>query len=117
MYGSSVFGYLDFSAAQKFATTVMDPETVRRQLLGTKHPADLIEHLMHAKEISLIDLQDWCEADQETSRTLLSFLVRKHALYRDGRVYVKTSEFITLLKAIKAKGVPTKAVVGAKDEY
>lgn len=117
MYGSNVFGYKDFSAAQIFASTVMDPDTVRRQILGTKHPKDLVEHLLHAQEVSLVDLQDWCEVGGEDARSLLSFLVRKHALYRVKRWYVKTSEFITLLKTMKDKGLPNRGEADANDEY
>lgn len=117
MYSSDVFGYKDFSAAQAFASTVMDPKTVERQILGTRHPKDLVEHLLHAQDINLVDLQDWCEFDGEDARSLLSFLVRKHALYRVKRWYVKTSEFILLLKEMKAKGLPNKGQADANDEY
>lgn len=117
MYGSNVFGYKDFSAAQAFASTVIDPKVVRRRLLGTKHPKDLVEHLMHAKEINLVDLQDWCECESDDARALLSFLVRKHAVYRVQRWYVKTSEFIVLLKQMKDAGLPMKGQSDADEEY
>jgi len=117
MYGSSVFGYKDFSAAQKFADSIIDGAVVRRNLLATKHPKDLVDHLLHADEVTLIDLQDWCEVDGEIARGLLSMLVRKHALYRVKRWYVKTPEFITLLKDMKMGKIPATGVANADDEY
>lgn len=105
IYSSSVMGYHDFSNAQMFADTVIDPQVVRRKLEACNHAADLVQNLLHQEEIELVDLQDWCDFDRDDAQTLLSFLVRKHAIFRRKRSYYKTSQFITLLKAIADSGV------------
>jgi hypothetical protein len=46
----------------------------------------------------------------------LSVLVRKNAIYRDGRFYAKTPTFISLLKHLQAKGdLPENNI--AKDKF
>jgi len=117
MYSSNIFGYEDFSKAQIFANKLIDPEIVTKQIKSTKYPRDLVEHLLHSDEITLIDLADWCDLEKSDAQTILSFLVRKHALYRVKRWYVKTGEFISLLKKIKADGVPETGAAGKDDTF
>jgi hypothetical protein len=106
LYSDPVFGYEDFSRAQEYAQNVIDPTMVEQHIRESKYPKDFVEHLLHNTEITLVDIQDWCELDRDNAQKILSFLVRKHALYRDKKVYVKTSTFITLLKRMKAAGLP-----------
>ena len=111
LYSAPVFGYLDFSKAQDYQHKVIDPDTVKAQIRASKYPRDFVEHLLHADRISLDDIGDWCELDQPESRKIISFLVRKHALFRKDRsTYVKTSEFIVLLKALKDEGLEESSV-------
>jgi hypothetical protein len=116
-YSTPVFGYDDFSKAQVFANRLLNADLVKRQLKNTKYPKDLVEHLLHSDEITLIDLCDWCEIDRDIGQQLLSFLVRKHALYRTRRWYVKTSQFIQHLKAMQAEGLENKATPLDKEEF
>lgn len=109
MYSEPIFGYADYSRAQEFATTVLDRDVIERNLKATKYPKDLVEHLLHAREIVTTDIADWCEVDTDEARKLLSLLVRKHALYRRRRWYEKTSEFIELLKTMRHKGLRNEA--------
>lgn len=104
LYGDPVFGYLDFSSAQVHANSVVDADLVTKQILATKHPSDFVDQLLYTDEISLNDIGDWCETDRDQSQKILSMLVRKHAVYRVKRWYVKTSEFIQLLKKVKEAG-------------
>ena len=103
-YSLPEFGYADYSKAQIFSNSILDPKEVKTRLLSTKYPRDLITQLIHTDEISLTDIQDWCEIERDIATSLLSMLVRKHALYRVKRWYVKTSEFIKLLKEIRDSG-------------
>jgi hypothetical protein len=83
--------------------------------LGTKYPKDFVEHLINNTEITAVDIQDWCELpDRDSAQILLSLLVRKHAVYRVKRWYIKTSGFIALLKDMK-KGVISRVMVNAGD--
>lgn len=116
-YSKPAFGYADFSKAQKFSNCVIDPEEIKNRLLSTKFPVDLITQLIHTDEININDICDWCEIDMELAQRLLSFLVRKHALYRIKRWYIKTSEFISLLKTIQDSGEAKKFNTPQKDEF
>lgn len=117
VYSDAVFGYRDFSLAQVHANSVHDPHIVRRNVLGTKHPKDFIENLLYNDEITLNDISDWCEVDRDDATKLLSLLVRKHALYRVKREYVKTADFIKLLKEIKTEAPTTALTDSSVDKF
>jgi hypothetical protein len=112
IYSDPTFGYADFSMAQTYAQKVLDPQIVARHIRGLKFPADFVDNILHQTEITLSDIQDWTEADRDGAQKVLSFLVRKHAIYRDGRFYTKTSSFIALLKQMRADGLPKTAEHG-----
>jgi hypothetical protein len=116
-YSKPEFGYFDFSKAQVFTTRVINPDEIKTQLFSTKYPQDFINQLIHTEEINLADICDWCEIERDMAQKLLSFLVRKHALYRIKRWYVKTSEFISLLKQIKESGEIEKFRLQEKNEF
>ena len=116
-YSKPEFGYADFSRAQTFANSILDPGEIKVRVLSTKFPRDLITQLIHTDEISLVDIQDWCGIERDTAQLLLSFFVRKHALYRRKRWYVKTSEFIQLLKQIRDSGEIEKFDLQKQNEF
>jgi hypothetical protein len=105
LYSDPAFGYRDFSLAQEQQDKIVDAGIVKRQLLGTRYPADLVRQLLRRDEIASVDVEDWCEVDQETARKLVALLVRKHCLSRRKRHYVKSGEFIKLLKAMEVEGI------------
>jgi hypothetical protein len=117
LYESKIFGYLDFSNAQSHSQNVLDPQQIEKRIKGTKYPKDFVDHLLFAREISLDDLCDWCELDQETARPLLSFFVRKHALRRSRRDYYKTSGFIELLRKIQINIKNVTEIDPIKEEF
>lgn len=99
-YSSNVFGYKDFSNAIHVSSELLDPTTLRSRILQTPFPSDFVKQLLYNNEIELRDIQDWCGWDRDDSSTMLSLLVRKHALKRDGRSYRKTPRFIQFLKEL-----------------
>lgn len=105
-YDSKAFGYRDYSEAQKLNSELVDPEIIAKHINDTPFPADVIKQLLYTDRIELQDIQDWCAWDRTTAQTLLSVLVRKHALIRERRHYRKTSPFITLLKEMKPVNRP-----------
>lgn len=116
-YSSPVFGYLDFSKAQIQANMVMDPGIVENTITSTKYPSDLVRQLLVRDEVSVQDFMDWCELEIDDARSILSFFVRKHCLFRGKVAYSKTAEFIVLLKAMEAKGVAQSAQVKKGEEF
>ena len=116
LYSDKCFGYLDFSKAQTQASSMLDPEIVKRKITATKHPYDMVRQLLYRDEITLNDIMDWCEVDKEVAQTFLSFFVRKHALFRIKQWYQKTPTFILLLKEMEMDERLTQKV-DEKDEY
>jgi hypothetical protein len=117
IYSDPVFGFLDFTEAQSKVSKVIDPEVVQKQILATRHPKDLINQLLRTDEITLNDLQDWCECDKDIAQRLLSLLVRKYAIVRLKRNYIKTSDFIQFLKKLKVEAVDENKVKGVEVHY
>lgn len=117
-YSRPEFGYLDFSKAQVFSNSLIDSGEVTKRICGVKYPEDFVTQMIHRDEITLIDIMDWIEADRDTAQRILSLLVRKHAIYRTKRWYVKTSEFIVLLKKLKDSGkLKNFAEAAGKEEF
>lgn len=101
-YSDKSFGYADYSRARALVTSMTDPEEVRRRIINARYPADLVRQFLHRDDVTIQDIQDWYEVDQDAALRELSFYVRKHALKRgDQRFYVKTPDFITLLKSLE----------------
>ena len=100
MYARDSFGYDRFTDSIKFQNTVIDKEDVVKKLLEVLYPQALIDHLLNSNEISSVDIGDWCDLDMDGTRSLISYLVRKHALKREGRFYLKTIGFIELLRKL-----------------
>jgi len=98
IYSDAVFGYKDFSDAINCANNLLDPRGLSRRIMETPFPRDFIEAMLHTNDITLRDLQDWCGWERPEAMALMSLLVRKHALVREGYAYRKTPPFINLLK-------------------
>lgn len=103
-YSDETFGYKEFSDAMNIIDVLVDPDGVRRRVSQTPFPKDFVEQMLRAESVALRDICDWCSWDKDTALQLLSYLVRKHALVRDGREYRKTTKFIALLKALNESG-------------
>lgn len=119
VYDDASFGYGSFSEAQINASKIQDPKLIETQIKGTRYPRDLVENLLFTDEITLADFNDWCELDQDAGVKMLSFFVRKRAIYRvkSKRAYVKTSGFILLLKSMKNNGVAQVAQTSSDEEF
>jgi hypothetical protein len=100
LYSSRAFGYLDLTQSIESQSKLSDPDTVRRAIITTPFPKDFVQNLLSRMYIELQDIQDWCAWDRQAAQGLLSVLVRKHALTRRQRAYVKTSAFISFLKGL-----------------
>ncbi len=103
-YSTSTFGYKDFTEAITATDTVQDPDVLRKRINETPFPLDFVKHMLHANWVDLYDIQDWCGWDRVDAMELLSLFARKYALPREGRKYMKSSQFIELLKAMLESG-------------
>jgi hypothetical protein len=107
IYSADSFGYLGMSKALQVTQTITetDKESLVKFINETPFPKDYIEHLLHTSRIERVDIQDWCACGMVESGNMLSLLVRKHAMQREGRAYRKTPEFIELLKMMLEKNL------------
>tara|TARA_R110000787_G_scaffold42303_12_gene104025 strand:+ start:8201 stop:11041 length:2841 start_codon:yes stop_codon:yes gene_type:complete len=105
LYSAKAFGYLDFSSAQSRAVTIKDRRAVRRYLINTRHPAHLVSEMLYRDDITPQDVQDWCEIGKDDAQSVVSFLVRNHAIKRRKQTYHKTPDFISLLKEIETENI------------
>lgn len=103
-YSSNTFGYLEFSKAIRLTQQLVDPDLVSQTIKVSPFPNDLMKQLIARARVDLQDIQDFTGYDREKANDLLSLLVRKHALLRDGRYYRKSAPFIVLLKQLIESG-------------
>jgi hypothetical protein len=103
VYGSPTFGYTDYTKAIELTQVILDPDAIKKGINETPYPKDVVQSILATDKLYLQDLQDWCGWDREQAMTLLSLLVRKHAMLRDGRHYRKSAPFISLLRDMLEK--------------
>lgn len=101
IYKAKAFGYYDFSEAIAQANKLVDPNEITAKLQALSWPYEFIDNMLRTDRIEVQDLQDWTGGDRIEANTLLGFLVRKHALKREGRAYRKTGLFIEFLRKVK----------------
>ena len=116
LYQDPVFGYGDFTKAQTKFARIGDPTMISKQILRTKFPRDLIENFLYADTIQVEDLEAWCDVELGDAQKLMSFLVRKRAIFRKGREFIKSPDFIVLLKKMEADA-PAEALHGKEEEF
>lgn len=108
VYADPTFGYRDFSRAVGMSEELIDEAVIQERLIALPFPSDFVQQLLAADEVELRDIGDWCGWDRDSAQELLSFLVRKHALLRDGRGYHKSPPFIAALKKLRDSGLLEK---------
>lgn len=101
-YDDPVMGYAEYSRTQRAASTVRDPEAIRRYVLNLKDPRSLVEQLLARDTVLQQDLQDLCGLDRDSAQRMMSLLVVSRCLARAGREYRKTSGFIELLRRMRS---------------
>jgi len=100
IYSERIFGYKDFSEAVDASSVLLDSELLSKRILQTPFPYDFTQQLLYTNDIEFRDISDWCGWDKGGTAQLVSLLVRKNALQRNGRGYRKTAAFITFLKKL-----------------
>jgi len=100
VYSERIFGYKDFSEAVNASNVLWNPELLSKRILQTPFPYDFTQQLLYTNDVEFRDISDWCCWDKGGTIQLVSLLVRKNALQRNGRGYRKTAAFIAFLKKL-----------------
>jgi hypothetical protein len=103
VYSKPLFGYLDYSQAQKRSSVMGDRSKIVNFIKDLRYPSGFAENLMLQDEVVMQDIMDWEAVEKDQAHTILSFLVRNRALHRKRNSYQKTAPFIQLLKELEGK--------------
>lgn len=101
IYSSPVFGYAEYTKANRILDEILDPGTIEQQIRSMPHPQEFCRSILAQDFIEVQDLVDWAGTDTGAGSVMLSLLVRKHALIRKKGFYRKTPMFINLLKRLE----------------
>ena len=103
-YSKPAMGYVDYTRAVRASSVMADAETVEKRLTRLPHARDFVESVLRATKFDHQDVQDWSGMERAETTVLMSLLVRKRAVMRHGRAYVKTPGFIDMLRRLSADG-------------
>jgi len=104
IYSRNSFGYADYSRMVKTENELRDPKEVRQRIESIPYAKDVVQSMLDSTNFTAFDVSDWTEFALEEARGLTGFLVRKNAIKRVRRGYMKTSPFIVLLKELLNTG-------------
>jgi len=105
-YSSAIFGYIDYTKSIRDSKVISDEDAIRKAIRNSPHAHDFAESLLSTTQFDHQDVQDWCGLDRIEATSIVSLLVRKRALQRTNRMYVKTPGMINLLKKMIEEGLP-----------
>jgi len=101
MYSSDHFGYDAYSESERTSSLLGDEQEIKRKITSLSYPLDFVQSMLCTSSIVPSDFCDWCDTDREEAQRIQSFFVRKRAIVRKGRSYVKSPAFIALLKRLE----------------
>ncbi len=105
-YDKHTFGYLDYSRMIKSENEVRDEDQIKVRLNQLNYAKDVVKALLETNSFTAYDVSDWTEYSLDEARSFMGFLVRKNAVKRARRGYVKTTAFIALLKSLEIESLP-----------
>jgi AraC-like DNA-binding protein len=100
LYSKPAFGYLEFTRATRAVEDLKDTETIVNQIRAMPFPYEFADAMLRVERIEVQDIIDWCGFNREEAARLVSLLVRKQAVRREGNGYRKTSSFVAFLRAL-----------------
>lgn len=116
-YESESVGYDEYSKAVIASRSMTDPDMIEKAVRGLPHARDFVEHILAANRFDMQDVQDWCGTDRADANIVLSLMVRKKAVMRLGKSYVKTPPFIDMLKRLAGEELPDIPSFLEKNEF
>ena len=105
-YSSSVLGYRSYTESINKNSKLLDEAEINQLVNSLAFPQDFVDQILLTGIVDMQAVQDWCSCDRIEAQRILSFLLRKHAIVRKGRNYVKTSRFTVYLKGFTPTARP-----------
>ncbi len=104
IYDSSYFGYKDYSVSKKGEDIISEENEVEKAIKDLIEPIKFINKIIAANVILYDDLGDFTGLDKDKLKVFKHVLVNNNCIKRRKNFFVKTPEFIRLLKTLKKKG-------------
>jgi len=105
IYSKPAAAYLEYTKAQRASEELIDPDSITRTISLLPFPYEFAEAVLKVDRVDMQDLIDWCGAERMEAARIMSLLVRKQAVTRDGGGYRKTPAFVKFLRdVIETKG-------------
>jgi hypothetical protein len=104
LYSSQACGYKAFSELVLNEDTVFDQEEIITQVAALPHARDVVKAMLDSPSLTSFDLVDWAGIESDKARSMVGLFVRKNALKRGHKAYVKTPGFIAMLKKLQMNG-------------
>lgn len=101
LYSSPACAYTDFSKMVKGEQQLHEEDVIIKEIKNLPYARDTVRSLLEVDILSVFDIADWTEMDLDMCRSFISFLVRKNAIKRQKKGYIKTPAFIAILKKLQ----------------
>ncbi len=106
IYSASNFGYIDYTKSVRDIKVIADIPAIEKCIKNAPYAREFSENMLRTSKFDQQDIMDWCASDRVEAASILSLFVRKRAVVRDGRGYVKTPGMIDILKRLIEEGLP-----------
>ena len=103
LYDGVYFGYKDYSVNKKEQDVVTEESKIKQTLHDIIDKEKFINKMLGTNTILFEDIVDFSGKTKETARDFKSFLVSHNCLTRRKTWYIKTPEFIKILKRTLAE--------------
>ena len=103
IFDSQYFGYKDYSVSRKEESIVSSEGEVEMAINDLQNPASFIDKMLATNTILFDDLGDFTGREREQLKMFKHLLVINNCLKRRKQFFVKTPEFIKLLKHMNKK--------------
>lgn len=104
LYDSTYFGYKDYSASKKTEQQITGLDKIKKAIEELDDPNKFITKFLSTNMVLFDDLIDFSSLSIEKTKYLKQLLVANNCIFRRKNLFVKTPEFIKLLKQLKKKG-------------
>jgi hypothetical protein len=103
LYDSAYFGYKDYSKSKQEEQQITGSEKINREIDNLVDPYKFITKMLNTNMMLFDDLTDFSGLTTEKTKQLKQLLVSNNCLKRRKNFFVKTPEFIKLLKEMNKR--------------